>query len=271
MPSLRHAPTRPVMAMPIPIRNYRPSGRRQRQRGVALFVVLVLVMLAMLLALWASRSAFFNQLVVGNDADYQRAFAAAQAMLQDAEFDVLRQKPDGGVCARVAATPKVCRSPGSGMLYPPVGAEDVGPLLATLSSIADTNCRDGLCSKRPDPQDFWNDATLLGKLQKADVGARYGEYTGATNSTADDEIGAAGNAILNQTGDGNVGAWYWVEVLPYSGAASSGSLIVGNDRNLLPLNVNPLVVYRVTAIAYGRKAGTRVVLQQTFAPQKLKD
>ena len=104
------------MAMPIPIRNYRPSGRRQRQRGVALFVVLVLVMLAMLLALWASRSAFFNQLVVGNDADYQRAFAAAQAMLQDAEFDVLRQKPDGGVCARVAASPKVCRSPGSGML-----------------------------------------------------------------------------------------------------------------------------------------------------------
>ena len=104
------------MAMPIPIRNYRPSGRRQRQRGVALFVVLVLVMLAMLLALWASRSAFFNQLVVGNDADYQRAFAAAQAMLQDAEFDVLRQKPDGGVCARVAATPKVCRSPVSGIV-----------------------------------------------------------------------------------------------------------------------------------------------------------
>lgn len=46
---------------------------------MALFVVIVFVMLSMLLALWASRTALFNEMVVGNDSDYQRAFETAQA------------------------------------------------------------------------------------------------------------------------------------------------------------------------------------------------
>ena len=52
-----------------------------QQRGVALFIVIIFVMLSMLLALWASRTAWFNEMIVGNDADYQRAFEAAQASL----------------------------------------------------------------------------------------------------------------------------------------------------------------------------------------------
>lgn len=250
------------------------SHRKAHQRGVALFVVLVLVMLSMLLALWASRSSLFSQMVISNDADYQRAFAAAQAMLQDAELDILRVKPNGDLCAKIPGRPKVCRA--SGVLYPPQGSEEVGPLIATLAGIDDTQCKDGLCAKRgTDPdhvgQDFWNNANLMDEMQKEGVGARYGEYTGAVQSANTAELNAAGSAILNQTGDGSVGAWYWVEVLPYSDAAESGSLIVGSPSNLLPLNANPLVAYRVTAIAYGRKQGTRVVLQQTFVPQKLKN
>jgi Tfp pilus assembly protein PilX len=34
------------------------------------------------------RTSLFNELIVGNDADYQRAFEAAQAILQDAELDI---------------------------------------------------------------------------------------------------------------------------------------------------------------------------------------
>ena len=65
-----------------------------RERGIALFVVIVFVMLSMLLALWASRTAIFNEMVVGNDADYQRAFEAAQSLIQDAELDI---RSTGGV------------------------------------------------------------------------------------------------------------------------------------------------------------------------------
>ena len=245
-----------------------------RQRGVTLFVVLVLVMLSMLLALWASRSSLFNQMIVSNDADYQRAFTAAQAMLQDAELDMLRVSPSGDPCVRVADNPKVCRA--SGVLYPPQGSEEVAPLIASLSGIPDTQCKDALCAKRGTDgthqgQDFWNDEALMQEMQKDGVGARYGEYTGSVHSSNTAELGAAGSAILNQTGDGNVGAWYWIEVLPYSDAAGNSSLVVGSTRNLLPISTDPLVVYRITAIAYGRKNGTRVVLQQTFVPQKLKN
>lgn len=246
---------------------------KKHQQGISLIVILVVVMLAMLLALWAARSALFNQIIVSNDADYQRAFSAAQAMLQDAELDILRMQPNGNNCVKNSSKPQVCRA--SGVLYPPTGAEEIGPLLSKLSALnisPDTPpCKDGLCSKRPDPQDFWNNDALLTNMLKDTVGARYGQYTGAKAATGTNEIGASGNSILNESGNGKKGAWYWIEVLPYSASATSGNLIAGNSTDILPLTIDPLVVYRITAIAYGRKSGTRVVLQQTFAPQKLKN
>jgi type IV pilus assembly protein PilX len=38
--------------------------------------------------------------------------------------------------------------------------------------------------------------------------------------------------------------------------------------NLLAINPKSLVVYRITALAYGRKSGTLVALQQTYAQQR---
>ena len=72
--------------------------KKYKQQGIALYVVIVLVLLSMLLALWAARSSLFNELLLGNDADYQRTFEAAQAMLQDAEFDIRGTKADGSIC-----------------------------------------------------------------------------------------------------------------------------------------------------------------------------
>ncbi len=68
------------------------------QRGVALFVVLILVLLTTLLVVWASRSALFNEMITGTDSDYQRAFEAAQAMVRDAELDLQGKRSDGTPC-----------------------------------------------------------------------------------------------------------------------------------------------------------------------------
>ena len=87
---------------------------KKHQQGISLIVILVVVMLAMLLALWAARSALFNQIIVSNDADYQRAFSAAQAMLQDAELDILRMQPNGNNCVKNSSKPQVCRTSGDG-------------------------------------------------------------------------------------------------------------------------------------------------------------
>lgn len=258
------------------------SSRRHPQRGVALFVVIVFVMLSMLLALWASRTSLFNEMLVGNDADYQRAFEAAQALLQDAELDIRNQKADGKPCV---GTGDVCRT-GLGVGGQiPLEAQTVGLLLSELTQKA-TGCSKGLCLKRMDKQDFWNNSDTskgLALTQMADavVGARYGQFTGAGKGDSSNPI----NPILqwDNSTPANQGSWYWIEVLPYDESSKTSALIVGSPNNYLPLNLTPSVVYRITALAYGRKtrpptAGetgpqpvTMVVLQQTYAPQRAKD
>lgn len=231
------------------------APRPEKQRGVALFVVIIFVMLSMLLALWAARTSLFNELVVGNDADYQRAFEAAQALLQDAELDIRGENADGSACAN--GSEDVCRTTTPDQI--PLEAKDVTNLLATLTLEA-TLCRNALCAKRNGAQDFWNDDKDKGTLNAMkSVGARYGQYTGAGK-------GAHSNPILSATGD-NAGGWYWIEVLPYYDSQNSG-VVVGAPSNLLELNLTPNVVYRITTLAYGRKPNTMVVLQQTYARQK---
>ena len=253
-----------------------PHQRRQRQRGVALFVVIVFVMLSMLLALWASRTSLFNEMLVGNDADYQRAFEAAQALLQDAELDIRGENADGSVCTaancreKIAAAPKI-----------PLEAQEVTPLLAELDTkTATAKCSYGLCTKRLGRQDFWNkkDTTDLqagefdlSAMTKTNVGARYGQFSGAAVGSSSSQA----NPILADTSADDRGGWYWIEVMRYDESSKNSGLIVGGSgaaaNNLLTLNLKPNVVYRITAVAYGRKGSTMAVLQQTYARQTTKD
>ncbi len=252
-----------------------PHPAHTRQHGIALFVVIVFVLLSMLLALWASRTSLFNEMVVGNDADYQRAFEAAQALIQDAEFDIRGENPDGTPC-----TPNndICRQTTLDKI--PLEAKDLGPLLATLGNQT-TLCRNGLCAKRLGRQDFWNytNATNptptnlqtgevpLEQLATTGVGARYGQYTGATNTATTGQL----NPILADRSDDSRGGWYWIEVLPYNDSSKNSGLVVGGEQNLLTLNLTPNVVYRITALARGLKPSTTVVLQETYVRQKRKD
>ena len=256
----------------------RAPRHRANQRGVALFVVIVFVLLTMLAALWASRTALFGEMIVGNDADYQRAFEAAQALLQDAELDIREEHADGtpwrqSDAARTLNAPceansDICRTKAD-LPRPPETAEDLGDLLAHLKTQS-TGCQHGLCLKRTGKQDFWNDATTLAAMTTANVGARYGQYTGAKKGDSSNPA----NPILQQTGAGK-GGWYWIEVLPYDQSSKSSGVIVGGsgstNLDLLALNLKPHVVYRITALAQGLKPNTRVVLQQTYARQITKD
>ena len=256
----------------------RAPRHRANQRGVALFVVIVFVLLTMLAALWASRTALFGEMIVGNDADYQRAFEAAQALLQDAELDIREEHADGtpwrqSDAARTLNAPceansDICRTKAD-LPRPPETAEDLGDLLAHLKTQS-TGCQHGLCLKRTGNQDFWNDTATLTAMTAANVGARYGQYTGAKKGNSSNPA----NPILQQTGAGK-GGWYWIEVLPYDQSSKSSGVIVGGsgstNLDLLPLNLKPHVVYRITALAQGLKPNSRVVLQQTYARQITKD
>ncbi len=256
----------------------RAPRHRANQRGVALFVVIVFVLLTMLAALWASRTALFGEMIVGNDADYQRAFEAAQALLQDAELDIREEHADGtpwrqSDAARTLNAPceansDICRTKAD-LPRPPETAEDLGDLLAHLKTQS-TGCQHGLCLKRTGNQDFWNDTATLTAMTAANVGARYGQYTGAKKGDSSNPA----NPILQQTGAGK-GGWYWIEVLPYDQSSKTSGVIVGGsgatNLDLLRLNLKPHVVYRITALAQGLKPNSRVVLQQTYARQITKD
>lgn len=247
-----------------PVRIRRHARSPLRQRGISLFVIMVIVLLSMLLALWASRTSWFGEMVVGNDSDYQRAFEAAQAMLQDAELDIRRTQADGAVCVNASGTGDLCRAT---VLKLPAEEKSVGPLLDSLAAQT-TGCSKGICRKRTGAQDFWSDATTLDSMRNPAVGARYGQFTGAA-------VGATGdlgsNPILKEQSDNARGAWYWIEVMPYTTSAGTSGLITDASQSVVALHMIPSVAYRVTALAQGLKDGSRVVLQQTYVRQKLKD
>jgi len=245
---------------------------KQGERGVALFTVMVVVLLSMLLALLASRTALFNEMIVGNDADYQRAYEAAQAMLQDAENDIRGIRADGKHCLLgldvASKSPAVCRcaDPGTDSVdrckKPDINnARDIaviprqqGDLDSLFAFIAkhggSMRCKDALCVMRPSSaaQDFWTGASF--DAWKA-AGARYGQYTGAAPLTT---AGASDtdNPVLKNR------AWYWIEIGKYQ------ELLFASSEKYPPFNPPDSVVYRITAIAQGIKPGTQVVLQEIY-------
>ena len=263
------------------IRRPAAAPRRARQRGISLFVILIVVMLSMLLAVWASRTSLFQEMVVGNDADYQRAFEAAQAMIQDAEFDIRGEVPDGsGALCDLGAGPvgaEVCRANDArtSPLHYPAETADINKLLDYLATNSPaTGCMKGLCRKFNftiggvnGVQNFWDNPSTFSDMTA--VGARFGTYTGAT-AEGGDKYFAATATILNNRDDGQ-GAWYWIEVLPFDSSSENQRLIVNSGQGTVPLYVKPAAAYRITAVALGRKPGSRVVMQETYVRQRVRD
>lgn len=228
-----------------------PSTRKLQQ-GAALYVVVVLVLLSMLIALWASRSAIFNELVAGNDADYQRAMESAQAMVQDAQDDIYRHLYDGTKSSlRTGSTQQF---PGSQTIY--FGSWSNGLSAQTLQ------CKDAICLRRTNAEDFWNDPTTLQSMLT--LGARYGQYSGA-KQTGSTNI-TPPNPILSMT-DGNKGAWYWIEPMPYgtSGLSPGGNtskLVQGTNTSVTDADM----VFRITALAFGIKGSSSSTAFKDHSP-----
>ena len=216
---------------------------KHHQRGISLYIIIILVLLSTLLALWASRTALFNELIVGNDADYQRAFEAAQTIMEDAKNDIrLQNIPAATYPLKTNNKPRF-----------PTEATGAFDELVDLLEAESAKCLHGICAKRTGAQNFWIKPSDFTSMTGTGVAARYGEYTGAA-------AGGTSNAILANTTAGQ-GAWYWVEVMRY---APSGANVTSIEPTKSPL------IFRITAIARGLKPNTQVVLQSTIAFQAIK-
>lgn len=220
---------------------------KKYQQGISLYVIIVFVLLSMLLALWASRTALFNELIVGNNADYQRAYEAAEAMLEDAKNDISQQNAMGAASKR---------GTDGKTLFPSENGAAFDEYIESTLGTQTTKCLHAICQKRTEAQDFWANTTTFNNMTAANVGARYGTYTGA-------QAGATSNPILGNTTAGQ-GAWYWVEAMKLSPSGVSGANgLVTNATATEPVNAK--LIYRITAIARGLKPHTQVVLQSVVA------
>ena len=227
------------------------NGRPVRQRGVALFFVLVMVLLGTLLAAWTARTVRFNELVTGNDADYQRALQAAQAMVRDAELDIRGQRPDGSPCRTAPGYEGSCRltrlDAEAGQVFFPRDTGDFQDLSIALAGRT-PSCIKGICLGAKLAPEFWRGQTAANGFEAMKkVAARYGEFTGAT-------VADKGGDPLLMAGQDQ--AWYWVEVLPYDmGAAAADPFRPDAQRPF---------AYRITAVAQGRKQASLAVVQTVF-------
>lgn len=236
---------------------------RSRQRGISLFIVMVMVLLTTLFVMWSARTALFNELVTGNDSDYQRALEAAQAMVRDAEFDIKGQKPDGSACKAGAAYDGSCRptvlNVVNGQVFFPQNTDDFQDLEAGLAS-ATPSCVKGICLSNNVLPEFWTtESGAKGLLAMKKLAARYGEFTGATATTA------VGDQLLVSTAISDAKAWYWVEVLPYD---TSSAVAAGPAQTFRADSSTPYI-YRITGIAQGLKQGSQAVVQTVFVWRKV--
>jgi type IV pilus assembly protein PilX len=231
----------------------------RRQRGATLFVVMVMVLLTTLLLLWASRSARFNEIITGNDSDYQRALEAAQAMLRDAEFDIRGERPDGQPCSATAdancRTDTVTTTPPAAH-YPYAAELELNTALVETLDSQTPSCIAGICTPTNVTAEFWTSASGLSAMKP--VAATYGQYTGAKG-------GKVGNPMLRNEAGITAKAWYWVELLPYNVHAAAGD--PGNAGIYRP-DLDSPYVYRITAVAEGIKPGTQAVVQTIFVRRK---
>ena len=231
-----------------------PQDKR-KQQGAALLIVLVMVLLAGLLLAGALRTAWFNALIVGAEADYQRAFDNAQALLSDAEFDIQGRDVVGGPCREGPAFEGSCRRRGAAayadgeVWFPQDGPAEFEPLRRRLLGSA-PSCAHGICIPDHVAAEFWQ--APKGELDRMKaVAAHYGEFSGAPPLLST-------NPLLTTKG------WYWVEVLPFDTAAP----LPAGAEDLQPDAANPYI-YRITAVAEGHRPATRAVLQSLLVWKKV--
>lgn len=219
---------------------------KEKQKGVSLFIVLIMLILGLISVLSAVRVGILNEAFVGNDVDAQRTFTAAEAMMRDAIIDVNGIKDDGSDC-NTAVNASGCRVTTNPYI---VNKQDGFVFLEPIRDILGAaTCGQGVCVPRTGLMaPFWNNQAALNAMKP--LAARYGQFTGAT---------AAGNAILANR------AWYWIEQYDYDPSPQPG----GTKRLPVPES-QFLFVMRITVLAEGNKPGTRTILQAYYVPRPVK-
>jgi type IV pilus assembly protein PilX len=252
-----------------------------QQRGVSLIIVLIFLLLAIISVLGAFRAGYLNERMVGNESDHSRAFAAAEAMIRDAEMDIRGRRPpydvvqvDGRLgfpCRPTNANSEIdttsapgyvssCRLKNAATPWFPQDNDEFDTVFDMVAASPD-RCLNGICMPLNTTDLATIETRLFDGLNANNLGVPYGTYTRSGLATAQ-LTAAQSNPILATSPPGSVRAWYVVEAFRYGDTVSS------SKHPALELKPDParMITYRITAVALGLKNGTRVVLKSTFVP-----
>jgi type IV pilus assembly protein PilX len=226
---------------------------KRNQSGISLFIVMMIVLLTAIVVAMGFKSSQFNEISTGNSAEYQRVYEAAQAVLHDAELDIMNKSATGACtisCRKYGEITDADSAAGGKMYFPlPDTLEEVRAELYYNKSSGGTGCIAGICYpllKGNEPYAFWNEPSEIALLKRR--AAKYGQFTQGIGGVS----GKSNPRLQN--------SWYWVELLPYdpSSAFQGGTSLAPTDMN---------VIYRITALVEGTR-NTRSVIQKLVVGKK---
>ena len=254
-------------------RGKRKAGGRKTQRGVSLFVVLVILLLALILVLGGLTVGSLNESIVGNQSDAQRAYSSAQALLAAAQRDI---RLNGRHCNAALIGGQGANANFQNAACIQRFPRDMDEYMELVNSgkIAKSGCADpgtaadllGVCiALGPTDGKFAGDAIANpagASAQQWDNGAGYGnKFIAALDAGGAGEYG--GNAQLGSVNVSQaIRGRYWVEVFPYNVTSVA---VAGMGRAPVPDNAYPFI-FRITAMSTGIKGGTVSVLRSYYTP-----
>ena len=191
-------------------------------RGSSLIVVLIMLSVIFVIGVISVRLSLFSERSARNDVDRQVAFQAAEAALLDAELDMMGPN--------TASNRRVCVFDS---LRPTEFIEGCG-----------TNAKTGMCLSMAAPGDAWKTVKSLYSSEtgtsSSNKTVQYGQFTGQTQPQ-----GVGGLPIKP--------ARYIIEAVRYSGTGDTTVETFGS--------ATPEYAFLVTAMGFGQRSETRVMLQ----------
>jgi type IV pilus assembly protein PilX len=203
------------------VRNNTPLPARRSQQGMSLIVVLMMLIIITVLGVGAASLSLVNERSARNDRDSEVAFQAAEAALMDAETDITG--PNTNVKARLCSF------------------SDKDDISAFVDGCGASGASQGLCSATATTT---SPAWLKVDFSVVDATAKSVELGTFTGQTYMKGTGASTVALPR----------YIVEAIPDNGGYEPNQLASASSGKKKYL-------YRVTAIGYGVRKETQVVLQ----------
>ncbi|MBK7051068.1 MAG: pilus assembly protein [Rhodoferax sp.] len=137
----------------------------------------------------------------------------------------------------------------------PLSSDEMDDLETIVATKSPTHrCWEGICMPVNSTDLAIFEANPVTYADMIKLGAKYGQFTRSKL--------LAKEADVNPALSGDKKSRYWIEVFRYGEAVNSGAVAA---NAALPTMEAPYI-YRITAIAQGRKEGTRVVIRSIFVP-----